>query len=40
VLLRHFGGDLEDCIRISVGSPDENNQLLRVFDTLKEEANG
>lgn len=35
VLLRHFGGELQDCIRISIGSPDENNQLLRVLDTLQ-----
>lgn len=34
VLLRHFGGDLESCIRISVGSPDENDQLLRALETL------
>lgn len=40
VLLRHFGGDLEDCLRISVGSPADNEQLLRVFDTLGEKANG
>ena len=40
MLLRHFGGDLEDCIRISIGSRDENNQLLRAFDTLKEKADG
>ena len=37
VLLRHFGGELEDCIRISVGSPTENDQLLRALDTLEEE---
>ncbi|MGI9249162.1 MAG: histidinol-phosphate transaminase [Woeseiaceae bacterium] len=35
VLLRHFGGDLESCIRISVGNADENNQLLRALDTLR-----
>jgi len=35
VLLRHFGGALDDCIRISVGSRDENDQLLRALDTLK-----
>ena len=28
VLLRHFGGDLSDCIRITVGSPSDNNTLL------------
>jgi len=35
VLLRHFGGALDDCIRISIGSRDENDQLLRTLDTLK-----
>ena len=28
VLLRYFGGDLADCVRISVGSADENDRLL------------
>lgn len=36
VLLRHFGGELSDCIRISVGSTEENDQLLRALDTLEE----
>ena len=36
VLLRHFGGDLSDCIRITVGSPSDNDQLLRALDTLVE----
>jgi histidinol-phosphate aminotransferase len=40
VLLRHFGGDLEDCIRISVGSSADNDQLLRALDTIKDESNG
>ena len=40
VLLRHFGGDLDDCIRISVGSPDENDQLLRALDAIEGEADG
>jgi histidinol-phosphate aminotransferase len=35
ILLRHFGGDLDDCIRISIGSRDENEQLLRALDTLQ-----
>ena len=35
VLLRHFGAALDDCIRISIGSPDENDQLLNALDTLK-----
>lgn len=37
VLLRYFGGDLEACIRISVGSRDENSQLLRALESLKGE---
>jgi len=36
VLLRHFGRSLSDCIRITVGSPSDNDQLLRVLDTLTE----
>lgn len=40
VLLRHFGGDLDDCIRISVGSPDENDQLLQALDSLVSETDG
>ena len=40
VLLRHFGGALDDCIRISIGSPDENAQLLRALDTLEGTNNG
>lgn len=35
VLLRHFGGELASCIRITVGSPDENDQLLRALQTLR-----
>jgi len=31
VLLRYFGGDLSDCVRISVGSPAENDALLRTM---------
>ncbi len=40
VLLRHFGGDLEDCIRISVGAPDENDRLLLALDGLTGAENG
>ena len=40
ILLRHFGGDLEDCIRISVGTPDENGRLLQALDTLTDGENG
>ena len=36
VLLRHLGGDLDDCIRISIGSREENDQLLQALDTLKD----
>lgn len=36
VLLRHFGGNLTDCIRITVGSSSDNDQLLRALDTLVE----
>lgn len=32
VLLRHFGGDLADCIRITVGSREDNDRLLAAFD--------
>jgi histidinol-phosphate aminotransferase len=35
VLLRHFGGELADCIRISIGSPSDNEQLLGALDTLR-----
>jgi len=36
VLLRYFGGELADCIRISIGSPEENDLLLAVLDDLQE----
>ena len=36
VLLRYFGGELSDCIRISVGSPAENDRLLRTFAAVEE----
>lgn len=36
VLLRRFGGELASCIRISVGSADENQQLLRALGSLQE----
>jgi histidinol-phosphate aminotransferase len=32
VLLRHFGGDLADCIRITVGSQSDNNTLLNAMN--------
>lgn len=34
ILLRHFGGELASCLRISVGSHDENTQLLRALESL------
>lgn len=40
ILLRHFGGDLDDCIRITIGSAAENDCLLSVLDLLKEPDNG
>ena len=36
ILLRYFGGDLADCVRISVGSVAENDALLRALATLEE----
>lgn len=36
ILLRHFDGTLASCLRISVGSADENNQLLRALETFKD----
>ncbi len=39
VLLRYFGGDLEGCVRITIGTPQENEQLLASFAAL-ETANG
>lgn len=40
VLLRHFGGQLEGCIRISVGSRADNDHLLRALDTLGDTPDG
>ena len=39
LLLRYFGGDLENCVRISIGSKDENDRLLESL-TRKELSNG
>jgi len=36
ILLRQFGGDLSDCLRITVGSRSDNKLLLRALDTLRE----
>jgi histidinol-phosphate aminotransferase len=35
ILLRHFGGDLDDCLRITIGSPEENNALLTALATFE-----
>jgi len=35
VLLRDFTGELDNCIRISVGSREDNDQLLRALNTLE-----
>ena len=40
ILLRHFGGELSDCIRISVGSMSENNRLLDAMSSFRETGNG
>jgi len=34
VLLRYFGGDLSDCVRVTVGTQAENDQLLETFAKL------
>jgi histidinol-phosphate aminotransferase len=34
LLLRYFGGSLEDCVRITVGSPAENDRLLACLARL------
>jgi len=34
VLLRHFSGDLSDCIRITVGSKSDNDTLLRALNSF------
>lgn len=36
MLLRYFGGALDDCIRITVGSPAENDRLLQTFDAVQD----
>ena len=36
VLLRYFGGDLSDCVRVSVGTAGENDQLLDSLRCLGE----
>jgi histidinol-phosphate aminotransferase len=34
VLLRHFDGDLSDCIRITVGNPSDNDALLSALNSF------
>lgn len=36
VLLRHFGGTLADCVRITVGTPEENDRLLQLLRAMDE----
>lgn len=36
VLLRYFGSELADCVRITVGSADENDRLIAAFAELAE----
>jgi len=33
-LLRYFGGDLSDCVRVTVGTHAENDRLLQTFTKL------
>jgi histidinol-phosphate aminotransferase len=40
VLLRHFGGPLEDCIRITIGARDENDALLKTLTAIRERSHG
>ena len=40
VLLRNFGGDLKHCIRISVGSPADNDRLLQILGELEGSQHG
>ncbi|MEJ2274179.1 MAG: hypothetical protein P8Y01_06345, partial [Woeseiaceae bacterium] len=40
VLLRHVGGDLHDCIRITIGAPEENDTLLDALGKYEDENRG
>jgi histidinol-phosphate/aromatic aminotransferase/cobyric acid decarboxylase-like protein len=33
--LRYFGGDLADCVRITVGKPAENDRLLESMSSME-----
>jgi len=35
ILLRHFGGSLSDCVRITVGTPAENDRLLNTLARME-----
>jgi len=35
VLLRYFGAELSDCVRITIGSPAENRRMLDCFSALE-----
>jgi histidinol-phosphate aminotransferase len=39
VLLRHFGGPLDDCIRITIGSREDNDALLETLSAIGEGSN-
>ena len=40
ILLRHFGGELSNCIRISVGSASENERLVQALESFRETEDG
>jgi len=40
ILLRHFGGELDDCVRITIGSRGDNDRLLASLDALTDGRNG
>ena len=40
VLLRHFGGELEDCVRITIGTPEENEALLDALRAFGGDTDG
>ncbi|MBT8100542.1 MAG: histidinol-phosphate transaminase, partial [Gammaproteobacteria bacterium] len=35
LLLRHFGGELDDCLRITIGNQDENDLLLKLLSNVE-----
>jgi len=36
ILLRHFGGELADCVRITVGSAEDNSRLVAAFGEFRD----